>query len=153
MRSSRNLPKPHRTLPEDPVPNTEYSNEAFFQRVFAYLRTCDFQIRAMAELAPGMVVVHDNYQGRGELDVYFDRDLWEPVNPQIWMSDGKDTLVPPSLEGTGIACLQSFAYMNRPQNFKEFHGMSKGTLKPKRADVFWHNLPREMEVPAELRAA
>jgi hypothetical protein len=63
---------------EDEVAN---ESEPFLQRVLAYIDTTEFRAVSAHELAPGIIVVPDT---TGEVDVYFDRALWQFMNPSLW---------------------------------------------------------------------
>jgi hypothetical protein len=121
-------------------------NRAFVDRLFAHLRSGDVRFHAMAELAPGMIVVQDDYR-EGELDVFFDLELWGPKNPQLW----GDSLTPAGLMELGMGVLSCTSFGNRPRNFTQFLPLAQYTLMP-RQDASWHPIPRAFKVPKDLQA-
>lgn len=120
-------------------------NLSFVDRLYAHFRTGKVRFEAMAEFAPGVIVVRDNYQ-EGEMDVFFDLERWGPKVPQLW----GDSLTPAGLMALGMGILSFLSFGNRPHNFKEFHRLAEYTLKPKQ-DAAWYASPRAFKVPRDLR--
>lgn len=124
-------------------------NASFVATLFAHLRIGQFRFHDMAELAPGVVIVRDNYgQGAGELDVLFDLGQWEAAHPKVWGSEG---LAPPGLKRVGVGILSEKACAPPPRNFMEFHRLARVALRA-RQGAAWYAKPRLFKIPPELSA-
>lgn len=121
-----------------------------FERLHHHLKGQSFRIREMAEFAPGVIAVHDNYGDQGgEFDVYINADAIGPTQPEIW--DQEDGLVPPGLKETGLGILQGVAFGRRPKSIQEFFQVAPQFLTGKTAPIGWYKEPKPLEVPTTSR--
>lgn len=118
-------------------------------RLHKYLKDQSLLVREMAELAPGVIVVHDNFGHHGgEFDVYIDAEAIGPTQPEIWGADG---LVTPGLTDTGLGVLQGVAFGSPPKSILEFFQVAPQLLTGKQAPIIWYEAPRPLEVPQDIR--
>lgn len=119
-------------------------------RLHKYIQAQGFRVHEMAELAPGVIVVHDNYGDHGgEFDTYIDAEAIGPTQPEIW---GEEGLVTPGLKGTGLGVLQGVAFGSPPKSILEFFQAAPQLLTGKQAPITWHEAPHPLEVPQDIRA-
>lgn len=115
--------------------------KSFLPRLVAYLRRAKtaavpFDAYAIQELGTGIAAVADDYGSQGEIDVYFDAELWGSVDPTLW----GDGLYPPALERTGLGVLSGVSRVPRVSTFGEAQVFARGQLKP-RGEAQWLSPP------------
>lgn len=109
-------------------------------RLQKYIQAQGFRVHEMAELAPGVIVVHDNYgEHGGEFDAYIDAEAIGPTQPEIW---GEEGLVTPGLKGTGLGVLQGVAFGSPPQErFAVLPGRAPAPDRQAGADLLVRSAP------------
>lgn len=121
-------------------------NNVFVKKVIAYLHTVtDSRVVAMREFAPGVIAVRDDYNN-GELNVYFDPDLWEARNSSIWGA----SLTPPRLKGTGLSILEGMSSAPPPTNFYSLLNIAQQALLSRKGDD-WNKQMIYIPTPQTLR--
>lgn len=118
-------------------------DNAFKDRVIAYLSKHDLSVHAMKEFAPGMIAVNDTYAGNREFDLYFDIERWTATS---------DSDVTSKVRGQDLGILPGVARFPSPWNFSQLQAMGKRHLKPLKGDV-WADRMGYVAVPKNLRAA
>lgn len=98
----------------------------FEQKVFNYLSKWrgSFKIVSSQVLDDGMIAIEDDY-AYGEIDTYFDTNLWDIVHPEIW----GDCLFPGDIESLGFGILPGAGTFPQPTDFNEAEVFAKTHLR------------------------
>lgn len=130
----------------NPKPSFEPSNPGFFGRLVTYLKTCDFKVLTMTEIATDAIIVEDNFD-KGERDLYFDSEHWNSTSaamPMDFMTRLQD------MQEHKLGVLEGISFMSPPQRTGEFMHLAKQVISPLPSTA-WHEAPKSIVVPQDLR--
>lgn len=111
-------------------------NNPLISKVASYLRGMCADISGMAELAPGVIGVHDTYGKSGKWDAYFDMTRW------------KVDVSHPCIEPEDIGVLEGAASACRIIDFHQLRNFAQSVLQPVDEGLGWYAEPKEIS-PAE----
>lgn len=85
------------------------------------------------------VAVLDNF---GETDVYFDVGSYGIANEDIWKdNEGKNCLIPPALEGTGLGVLSGIGRLPNVKGPYDALKFAREELIPQTKEAHWYKKP------------
>ena len=115
-------------------------------RVKGYMEgSNDIEIVDMRLLSLGAVVVYDNHR---EFDVYFNRESFDVVHPEIWPGDDGSPggyLFPKAMEGAGLGLLQGVGRAPPVTGFDDALEYAQQHLRPKDEANKWVKVAIPME--------
>lgn len=96
----------------------------------------------ISKISQKAVVVYDNFR---ETDVYFDYSSYGLAHEYIWRDDeGKNGLIPPALEGTGLGVLPGIGRFPNVKGSYDALKFAKEELVPLTKEAQWYKKPRKV---------